>query len=147
MGDRHGNILIADDGRVMRTVLSRKLTEKGYKVSESDGGNKALEMIGADDHAYDLLVLDIIMPDLGGLEVLQQIREKLSPTELPVIMATANDESEDIVRAFELGANDYVTKPINFPVLLARIETHLRLKRATAELQQKLERQSPSPTQ
>jgi DNA-binding response OmpR family regulator len=125
----------------MRTVLSRKLTEKGYTVSESDGGLRALEMIASGN--YDLLVLDIIMPDLDGLEVLRKIREKLSPTALPVIIATANDESEDIVRAFELGTNDYVTKPINFPVLLARIETHLRLKRATEELQQRLEQHSP----
>lgn len=143
MEDSQGNILIADDGRVMRTVLSRKLTEKGYAVSESDGGEKALEMIEAGD--YDLLILDIIMPDLGGLEVLQRLRAKQSPTDLPVIMATANDESEDIVRAFELGANDYVTKPINFPVLLARIDTHLRLKRATEELRRELEQRS-APT-
>jgi DNA-binding response OmpR family regulator len=144
MGDSHGNILIADDGRVMRTVLSRKLSEKGYSVHESDGGLKAIEMIATGN--FDLLVLDIIMPDLGGLEVLQRIRENLSPTELPVIMATANDESEDIVRAFELGANDYVTKPINFPVLLARIDTHLRLKRATEALQQKLDEKSAPRT-
>ncbi len=144
MGDSHGHILIADDGRVMRTVLSRKLTEKGYTVNESEGGNKTLELIASG--GYDLLVLDIIMPDLGGLEVLQRIRETLSPTELPVIMATANDESEDIVRAFELGANDYVTKPINFPVLVARIDTHLRLKRATEELRNQLDRHAPPST-
>ncbi len=143
MDDSHGNILIADDGRVMRTVLSRKLTENGYTVRESDCGLTALDMIAADP--YDLVILDIIMPDLGGLEVLQRLREKHSPTDLPVIMATANDESEDIVRAFELGANDYVTKPINFPVLLARIDTHLRLKRATEELRRELAQRSASP--
>ncbi len=137
MGESQGIILIADDGRVMRTVLSRKLTEAGYIVSESSGGLEALELIDTAG-PFDLLILDISMPDLSGLEVLKKIRETRSATDFPVIMATANDENEDIVEAFDRGANDYVTKPINFPVLLARIDTHLRLKRTTEELRQKL---------
>ena len=83
----------------------------------------------------DLVVLDIHMPDMGGLETLRHLRERYSAIQLPVIMATANDEDEDIIESFEAGANDFVSKPINFPVLFARMETHLKLKRAMEDLE------------
>ncbi len=71
-----------------------------------------------------------MMPGLNGIEVLKILRQKYSATELPIIMATAKDRSEDVVEALELGANDYVTKPIDFPVVLARVQSHLRTKAA-----------------
>ena len=74
-----------------------------------------------------------MMPGLSGLEVLKLLRERHPATELPVIMATARDQSEEIVHALRLGANDYVTKPLDFPVVMARIETQLLLKRSVAE--------------
>jgi two-component system sensor histidine kinase/response regulator len=80
---------------------------------------------------FDLVLLDVMMPGLNGFEVLQIIRQKQSIAELPIIMATARDENEDIIAGFKLGANDYVTKPINFPVLLARVQTQLQLKKLT----------------
>ncbi len=129
----HAKILIADDGRVMRTVISAKLTENGYAVTAVASGREALESI--EREPVDLVVLDIHMPDMGGLETLRHLRERYSAIQLPVIMATANDEDEDIIESFEAGANDFVSKPINFPVLFARMETHLKLKRAMEDLE------------
>ena len=78
----------------------------------------------------DLVLLDIMMPGMTGLDVLRKIRATLSPTALPVVMVTAKTESEDVVEALELGANDYVTKPVEYPVALARIKAHLRSRQA-----------------
>lgn len=126
-------ILIADDGRVMRTVISAKLTEKGYAVTAVASGREALESIKRDP--VDLVVLDIHMPDMDGLETLRHLRESHTAIQLPVIMATANDQDADVIESFEAGANDFVSKPINFPVLFARMETHLKLKRAMEVLE------------
>jgi class 3 adenylate cyclase len=81
------------------------------------------------------VLLDVMMPGLSGLEVLSRIRKGSSRADLPVIMATARDTSEDIVEALKLGANDYVTKPLDFPVVLARVQSALTLKHATDEIQ------------
>jgi DNA-binding response OmpR family regulator len=131
-------ILIADDGRVMRTVISAKLAEKGYTVTAVASGREALESM--DREPVDLLVLDIHMPDMDGLETLRNVRERYTAIQLPVIMATANDEDEDVIESFEAGASDFVSKPINFPVLFARMETHLNLKRAMESLERLAEK-------
>ena len=127
-------ILIADDGRVMRLVLSNRLKDEGYEILQAENGREAVNLIEAHGD-IDLVVLDVNMPEMSGIEALKKIRETLSQTRLPIIMATANDEDEDVVRAFELGANDFVSKPINFPVLMARVITQLKLKRAMEELE------------
>jgi two-component system sensor histidine kinase/response regulator len=124
-----GYLLVADDNEMNRDMLSRRLEREGYRVGIAEDGNRALEMI-RDEH-FDLILLDVMMPGLTGFEVLQLIREKQTLAELPVIMATARDADDDIVTGFKLGANDYVTKPINFPVLLARVRTQLQLKALT----------------
>lgn len=126
------HILIADDGLVMRTVISRKLEEKAYKVTAVADGQEALDRI--DKETFDLVILDIHMPVMDGLEALRRLRGRFSQTQLPVIMATSKDEDEDVIGCFDAGANDFVAKPINFPVLFARMETQLKLKRATEEL-------------
>ena len=82
------------------------------------------------DREYDIVLLDIMMPEVSGYDVLEEVRKDWTPMELPIIMATAKDQGEDVVSAFKLGANDYITKPIDFPVALARIETQLSRKRA-----------------
>ncbi len=130
------HILIADDGLVMRTVISRKLEEKGYRVTAAPSGVEVMEFI--ENTTFDLVILDIHMPGMDGFETLQRLRERFSQIQLPIIMATSKDEDEDIVRCFEAGANDFVAKPINFPVLFARIATQLKLKRATEELERVL---------
>src|SRR5206468_12081462 len=103
-------------------------------------GEEAMELLG--DREFDLVLLDIMMPGMSGLEVLKFLRRVDSLVDLPIIMVTARGESEDMVEALELGANDYVTKPLDLPVALARIRTHLALRRAVAqvtELEHKLD--------
>ena len=119
-----------DDNEVNRDMLSRRFKRRGFNVEVAAHGRQALEMIEAS--SFDLILLDIMMPVLNGLEVLKILRQTYSTTELPIIMATAKDRSEDMVEALELGANDYVTKPIDFPVVRARVQSHLRQKVAAA---------------
>jgi serine/threonine protein kinase/CheY-like chemotaxis protein len=132
-------LLVVDDNEVNRDMLSRRLSRKGYQVKTASNGHEALKMV--ENGAFDLILLDIMMPGLNGIEVLKILRQKYSTAELPIIMATAKDRSEDVVEALELGANDYVTKPIDFPVVLARVTAHLRQKVAAAPKKE----QSPTP--
>ena len=126
--NRSAVILVVDDNEMNRDFLSRRLAKKGFTVDVAEDGFKALEWI--DKNPCDLMLLDIMMPVMSGIEVLEKIRQTRDGTELPVIMATAKDTREDIVGALRLGANDYVTKPIDFPVVLARVNAQLGLKRA-----------------
>ena len=124
-------ILVVDDNLHNVDMLVRRLQRTGYTVTTAYGGREAIDTIDKND--YDLVVLDIMMPEVNGIEVLEHVRKTRSVSELPVIMATAKDQSEDIVEAMNTGANDYVTKPIDFPVLVARIQTQLALKYANDE--------------
>jgi signal transduction histidine kinase len=121
-----GNLLVVDDNEMNRDMLSRRLKREGYTVTLAEDGHQALDLIKT--QKFDLILLDIMMPGLSGFEMLPMIRQQHSIAELPIIMATAKDQSEDIVEGLKLGANDYVTKPIDFPVLLARLQIHLKLK-------------------
>jgi class 3 adenylate cyclase len=129
----HGSLLVVDDNEINRDVLSRRLVQRGYRVAVAADGRQALHVLMT--QLFDLVLLDIMMPGMSGFEVLTILRERHSAAELPVIMATASDQSSDIVEALTLGANDYVTKPLDFPVVLARIRTQLSLKRAIQEIQ------------
>jgi diguanylate cyclase (GGDEF)-like protein len=121
-------LLVVDDISDNRIILSRRLVRRGFEVVEAQGGRAALELIA--QQPFDLVLLDIMMPDMDGIEVLKAIRQSHSPSALPVIMVTANGQSADTVAALTLGANDYVTKPVDFPVALARIEAQVARKRA-----------------
>ena len=125
MKESQGLILVVDDNEMNRDMLSRRLVRKGYDVSEAEGGKEALDLI--EQQPFELVLLDIMMPGIDGLEVLETIRRTRPLEELAVVMATAKGESADIVKALRLGANDYVTKPIDFPVALARVRTQLSL--------------------
>lgn len=130
-----GSVLVVDDNELNRDMLSRRLEARGYVVRVAEDGEQALRMVDA--NRPDAVLLDVMMPGLSGLEVLKILRDRYAVADLPVIMATARDDSEDIVAALRLGANDYVTKPLDFPVVLARLRTHLSLKKAK-ETAQKL---------
>ena len=132
MKQEAGSILVVDDSRLIRKMLSSKLKENLYDVKAAEDGQEALELIGKG--AFDIVLLDIVMPDTSGIEVLEAIRKTHSMTELPVIMVTAQDETEEIVNTLSLGANDYITKPVDMPVVLARIKTQLTLKRSDEAL-------------
>ncbi|MCU0676284.1 MAG: response regulator, partial [Myxococcota bacterium] len=117
-------LLVVDDNEDNRDMLARRLRKRGFEVDVAEDGRSALARIA--QGPYDLVVLDVMMPDMSGLDVLTAIRATRSRVELPVLMATAKTESQDVVDALERGANDYVTKPLDFPVVLARINAQLR---------------------
>lgn len=127
-------ILVVDDNEMNRDLLSRRLSKKGFKVAVADSGEAALDWL--ESNACDLVLLDIMMPGLSGIDVLVRLRETLSVSELPIIMATAKGEQSDIVDALKRGANDYVTKPLEFPVVLARVQTQLALKSANDRIRE-----------
>lgn len=120
------HILIVDDEEMNRDMLSRRLQRAGFRCTLAADGFEALDKVEVED--FDLIVLDIMMPRLSGLEVLHTLRKEHDPLALPIVMATAKTETDDIVTALKLGANDYVTKPINFPVVLARLQSILALR-------------------
>ncbi len=119
-------VLVVDDNEVNRELYSRYLELEGYRVLAAGDGIDALEHIEGGE--VDLVLLDVMMPGLDGFEVLERVRKTHSPEELPVIMATAKDQSADVVKAFDLGANDYVTKPLDLRVVAVRVQSQLRSK-------------------
>ncbi len=129
---RTPRILVVDDNALNRDMLSRRLVRRGYDVEVAADGQTALELVRLD--AFDLVILDWMMPGLSGIDVLRRLRADWSTIELPVIMATAKTDADDVVEALRNEANDYVTKPLNFDVVLARIKSQLGLVRAHREL-------------
>jgi signal transduction histidine kinase len=117
-----------DDVFDNRAVLGRRFERRGYQVIEADCGERALALLAAEP--FDVVLLDVMMPDLDGREVLRRIRTVHSAVALPVIMVTAKTQSEDVVEALNLGANDYITKPVDFAVALARVQTQVGRKQA-----------------
>jgi len=126
------HILIVDDNPYNLEVLSRRLDRRGYHTTCVDNGRAALEHIKSEE--VDIVLLDIMMPEMDGMEVLDRTRDYFSKTELPVIMVTSKDESRDVVEALNHGANDYIVKPIDFPVALARIEKELSQSREAGDM-------------
>jgi len=119
-------ILVVDDSEINRDMLRRRLEKKGYGVVVAENGEQALELCAREP--IDLVLLDVMMPGLSGLDVLRILRKSPAGKDLPVIMATAKSDSTDIVEALDAGANDYVVKPLDVPVVIARIEAQLRLR-------------------
>ncbi|MCP4410140.1 MAG: EAL domain-containing protein [Gammaproteobacteria bacterium] len=117
------SILVVDDTETTRKLLTGALTGKGYEVTSAASGWQAMELIG--QRRFNLVLLDIMMPDIDGYTVLKSVRNQHTPAELPIIVVTIKHDPLDLVEALSLGANDYVTKPIDFPILFARIQTLL----------------------
>lgn len=122
-----GKILVVDDNEVNRDVLARHLSRHGHTVSQAGNGRLALEMMAAQD--FDLVLLDILMPELDGYQVLQRLKSDEDLRDIPVIMISALDELESIVRCIKLGAEDYLSKPYDPVLLQARIGAGLEKKR------------------
>ena len=131
-------VLVVDDEPANRLILKKMLRGIGYAAIDAADGQAALDAIQR--QRFDLVLLDISMPVMDGFEALRRMRLRHSPTDLPVIMVTASNESEQIVTAFKLGANDYVTKPIDHAVTLARIQMHIRFAQAQVALKKSEER-------
>ena len=138
MKPQTNRLLIVDDNEMNRDMLARRLARKGYDVLVANGAHELVERVKQD--GVDLVLLDIEMPEITGLDALRILRKVYSAAELPVIMVTAKNQSEDIITALDLGANDYLTKPIDFPVAVARISTQLAHKRAQEALKESEER-------
>jgi two-component system KDP operon response regulator KdpE len=115
-------VLLIDDEPAIRRALVLPLRELGFQVSEAESGEAALQMLRTE--VYDAALLDVNMPGIGGLETLRRIRQLAM--RLPVLMLTVRDEEEDKVKALDLGADDYVTKPFSTPELIARIRAAVR---------------------
>ena len=126
-GGESGSILVVDDNEINRDLLSRYLERQGHTVQVADNGRQALEMIATG--AFDLVLLDILMPELNGYQVLQHLKQSETWRDLPVIMISALDEMDSAVRCIELGAEDYLPKPFNPVLLRARVQACLEKKR------------------
>jgi diguanylate cyclase (GGDEF)-like protein len=129
---RRPRLLIVDDISDNRAVLTRRFQRRGFDVVEAENGLAAIELVG--EGAFDLVLLDVMMPGIDGIETLKRIRSQKSASALPVIMVTAKSESDNIVDALELGANDYVTKPVDFAVALARVNNQISRMRAEQQV-------------
>jgi len=123
-------ILVVDDNHDNRAILLRRLMVAHFEVDEAESGEKCLEMLAA--RPYSAVLLDYVMPGMVGLETLKRIRTRWSKAELPVILVTARDDDPMIIRSLEEGANDHVSKPFSFPVLVARVRAQLKLSSAPA---------------
>ena len=114
-------VLVVDDEELNVEMLLRRLARSGYGVHTTTNGAEALGLVA--DHDYDVILLDHMMPNKSGREVLSHLRSTFTPEALPVIMVTAVVESDKIADVLNAGANDYITKPIDYRVALARIQT------------------------
>ena len=112
-------------------MLTRRFRRRGFETVEADCGLEALKLVR--EQTFDCVLLDIMMPDVDGTEVLREIRNWFSASLLPVVMVSAKGQAEDVVESLMLGANDYVTKPVDFPIALARVNSQIARRRAELE--------------
>ncbi len=127
MAHRSSSILVVDDNRMNRIKLSRSLEQQGYTVGLAEHGQQALEMICS--QPFDLVLLDIIMPGMDGYQVLAHMKQDSTLRDIPVIVISALDEIESVVRCIEMGAEDYLPRPFEPVLLKARIGASLEKKR------------------
>ncbi len=123
----HGSLLVVDDNEMSRDMLSRRLDRQGHMVAGAENGRQALEMIQT--NSFDLVLLDVMMPELNGYQVLERLKTDDDLRHIPVIMLSALDELDSVVRCIEIGAEDYLPKPFNPVLLRARVNACLEKKR------------------
>ena len=127
-------LLIVDDDSVNRIVLSGILNLHNYNLIEADSGAAAIEALEQNPN-IDLIILDVMMPNMSGHEACEKIRQTHEIQDLPILFLTAKTSDEDLKKCFEVGGNDYLTKPVNKNDLLARVANHLRLQAAVRKIQ------------
>ncbi|WP_457577817.1 diguanylate cyclase, partial [Desulfomarina sp.] len=133
-----GSILIVDDMHENLKLLGNILTGRGYRVAFADNGQRAIEIAGK---IYpDLILLDIAMTGLDGLQTCRKLKDTPDLSEIPVIFLTAKTETDDIIKGFEAGGADYITKPFNAKELLSRVKTHIEFKRSRELLKKEIEK-------
>ena len=125
-----GHILVVDDNKINLMMLDRALTSQGYQVTTAKNGGEALDILfSPTGETIDVVLLDILMPDLDGYQILEKIKEKEQLHHIPVIMISALDEMDSVIRCIEMGATDYLHKPYNPALLEARLNASLAEKR------------------
>jgi len=132
------NILVIEDEKDIRELITYNLGKEGYNARGVADGTKALLTIGA--HTPDLIVLDLMLPGIDGLDFCRQLKANENTVNIPIIMVTAKGEEEDIIKGLELGVDDYITKPFSPKILMARIKAVLRRKhreRVETEIKEK----------
>jgi CheY-like chemotaxis protein len=117
-------ILIADDDPTIRIILRKVLEAQGYRIEEAEDGAKALASVAASPP--DMILADLNMPGLDGYGVIRGVRQSLGLASLPILMLTADSDDRSQARAFELGADDYIVKPVKVPLVLARVKAAFR---------------------
>jgi class 3 adenylate cyclase len=122
-----GRLLVVDDNKVNRLLMTRSLEQHGHKVSSAENGRVALEMLHRD--GYDILLLDMEMPEMDGFQVLEELTTDSHLRDIPVIVTSSLEGIDNIVRCIQMGAEDYLTKPVNPVLLKARINASLEKKR------------------
>ena len=127
MTNTHGHILVVDDHRTTRLKLCLGLKQQGHTVGEAENGMQALEKLR--DEKFDLVLLDILMPEMDGYQVLERMKENILLRDMPVIVISAMDDLESVVKGIELGAEDYLPKTFDPVLLRARIGACLEKKR------------------
>jgi adenylate cyclase len=120
-------VLVADDNRMNRLLLGRSLEQQGHTVVFAEHGREALELLR--QRPFDVLLLDVLMPELDGYHVLEELKSDVHLRDIPVVMTSALDELDSVVKCVEMGAEDYLTKPINPVLLNARVNASVEKKR------------------
>jgi two-component system, sensor histidine kinase and response regulator len=131
-------ILIVDDNPANRKMLDILLKKDGYETQTLEDGNNILEVVNT--IKPQLILLDIMMPGMDGYQVCEELKESKKTRDIPVIFLTAKSESEALVKGFQVGASDYVTKPFKPVELLARVKTHLQLRQSFEDLKESQKR-------
>lgn len=132
------SVLIVDDDQINIELISNILNRiHKYNIVTASNGKDALKKVKLND--FSLILLDIVMPDLDGFEVAVELKSHSKYKEIPIIFLTANTESQQIKKGFELGAKDYITKPFNMQELLARVDTHIALYKSNKQLKEQLD--------
>jgi adenylate cyclase len=123
----NGTLLVVDDDGVSRAVLSNLLERQGHTVVVARDGAEALKLVG--ERAFDLIVLDLLMPGMDGFEVVQKLKADPAVKDIPVVMISSAEDMSGIVKSVKLGAEDYIFKPFDEVLLKARIDGCLERKR------------------
>ncbi|HPN37649.1 MAG TPA: hybrid sensor histidine kinase/response regulator [Melioribacteraceae bacterium] len=135
--NKNGKVLIVDDNPKNLQYAAKVLTDAGYEISVAQSGINALNYINRAAPLPELILLDIMMPEMSGYEVCEKLKSSSLTKDIPVIFLTAKTEIDDIVKGFDLGGVDYITKPFQPKEILARIKTHIDLIRTKKELEEK----------
>jgi two-component system, cell cycle response regulator len=133
--ERTERILVVDDHPDNVEIINARLSSRGFQIETATNGEEALAMV--QEHPPQLILLDVMMPLMDGYEVSRRIKNDDSLPYIPIILVTARDSTQDKVEGLDAGADDYLTKPINFPELEARVRSMLRIKRLQDELDEK----------